>query len=77
MVKVKILDQEFYKNRTIFLKKAVIFNGERAGDRLRILTYYLDRIIDNGIKFNTQNYDYVGMGQEVAISLFELLQEEL
>jgi len=74
MVWCKILDKESYNEHIIFLKKVVMFAGERAGDRIRIMKYGLT-FTDEGKGFIESNY--IGLDQEQAITIFELMQEEL
>ncbi len=73
MVVVKILHEEKFQGHTIFIKKIVMFKNERAGDRVRIFKYYLN--VDPGE--DKTDIEYVGLDQEQAITLFELMQEEL
>ena len=74
MVQCKILNKESYNGHIIFLKKVVMFKGERAGDRIRIMSYGI-AFTDEGKGFIEDNY--IGLDQEEAITVFELMQEEL
>ena len=73
MVIVKILDEEKFQGHTIFMKKVVIFKGERAGDRIRVFKYFLN-VDPNEEK---TDIEYVGLDQEQSIIIFETMQEVL
>ncbi len=74
MVIVKILNEEKFNGNTIFLKKLVMFRGERAGDRIRIISIGLSFDKDDKPYYDTH---YTGLEQEEAITIYKLMNEEL
>jgi len=81
MVVVKVLS--IYKSDAInkkvilSLKKLILFNGERRGDRAVLTTYYLTDIIANGkAPYNHHGESVCFSNQQINI-VFEFLQERL